>query len=63
MGVRITNSCGCGNPAKVDNLCWYCFHKKNDTLHLYHLKFGDEGCSDEKIPEPSPDWRENETKR
>jgi len=42
--------CKCGNPAKVEDMCWYCYYKRDNRLKLYFMKFGKDGCIDEKIP-------------
>ena len=39
--------CKCGNPAKVDDVCWWCFY--NDRKE-YLRRFGADGVKDEKIP-------------
>lgn len=46
--------CKCGNPAKVDSDCWYCYHKKNGTLDYYFRQFGENGCVDEVCSKDNP---------
>jgi hypothetical protein len=48
----------CPNPAKVGDLCWWCFYSRDGREKEYLANFGDNGCQGENVPkEREEKWK------